>query len=178
MNDALFGALVGGGATCLAAWITIRQQSRQLTEELMQGRFTDAYITLQIYISSWADHAKWNLNLIKLMSEHEPVLPQVSDIEGARVSLFASDEVVAEMSEFAKFVMKYRLAVGHLEQVRKESSMSGPAHPDLKRSLDHLNSTASDLVASAERVHLLLRDDLRGAVRRSAIAQCRNSLRR
>ncbi|NNN09792.1 MAG: hypothetical protein HKL85_11465 [Acidimicrobiaceae bacterium] len=173
MNDALFGALVGGGATCLAAWITIREQGRHVTEELTQGRFTDAYVTLQIYVSSWADHATWNLNLVRLLGETEPVLPQVSDVQGARVSLFASDEVVVEMGKFAQSVMNYRLAVGHLQEVRRASSMTGPAHPDLKEALDQLYSSARELVANAGRFHQLLRNDLRGARCRSAIARWR-----
>ncbi len=135
MNDALFGALVGGGATCLAAWITIREQGRHVTEELTQGRFTDAYVTLQIYVSSWADHATWNLNLVKLIGETEPVLPQVSDVQGAQVSLFASDEVAFEMDEFSKSVMNYRMAVGRLQEVRRASSMTPNRQPRVRHPL-------------------------------------------
>ena len=142
MNDALFGALFGGGATCVAAWITIRQQGVLSRQEILQSRFADAYVTLQIYISSWADHAKWNLDIIKIASQPEPRLPQVSDIEGARVSLFASDEVVSSMNKFSAAVLSYRLAVGRLEEVRRASSMTGPKHPDLDSVLAELMTSA------------------------------------
>ena len=49
MKDTLFGALVGGGAACVAVWITIRQQGLLSRHEILQSRFADAYVTLHIF---------------------------------------------------------------------------------------------------------------------------------
>lgn len=163
VNDALLGALIGGGATCLATYITIRHEGRMSRQAILQSRFADAYVTLQIYISSWADHAQWNLNIIRMAGEKEPTLPQVSDVEGARVSLFASNEVVAAMKGFYLAMARYRLAVGTLEDVRKRQALTGPAIPDLKPAVDGLTTAAKALVASAEDVHQKLRRDLTGS---------------
>lgn len=167
MNDALFGALIGGGTACLTSYFTIRHESRQSRQAILQSRFADAYVTLQIYISSWADHAQWNLNFLRFIGETEPQLPQVSASEGARVSLFASEEVVSRMNTFSKAVSRYRLAVGELEDVRKEQGLTGPESPRLKPALAELKASAQHLVGSAEEVHQALRDDLTSAARRT-----------
>jgi len=162
MNDALFGALIGGGFTCLAAYITIRHQGRLSRQQILQSRFAEAYVTLQLYISSWADHAQWSLAIVRLAGETEPHLPQVSDVEGARVSLFASDAVVAVMERFLAAVQRYRLAVGHLEDLRAQQPLPGAANPALQSAVDDQQESARALVAIAEEVHQRLRDDLRG----------------
>ena len=167
MNDALLGALVGGGATCLATYVTITHQGRWSRQEILQSRFAEAYVTLQLYISSWADHAQWNLSIMRLAGETEPQLPQVSDVEGARVSLFASDEVVAVMNEFLRAVQRYRLAVGSLEEVRRIQPLTGAPIPTLQPAVQELHESARALVSVAEEVHQRLRGDLRGQRSRS-----------
>ena len=162
VNDALLGALIGGGATCLATYITIRHEGRMSRQAILQSRFADAYVTLQIYISSWADHAQWSLNIIRMAGEKEPTLPQVSDVEGARVSLFASDEVVVAMKSFSGAVAMYRLAVGTLEDVYDTQKFTGQAHPGLQPALDERKAAAETVVNSTEDVHQRLRRDLTG----------------
>jgi hypothetical protein len=132
---------------------------------LLQSRFAPAYLTLQRYISKWRDHAQWNLEVLEFLSMPEPEMPQVSDVEAAQVALFASDEAVAAVDDFAKAVLAYRLAVGNLVQVRQVQAqtqgLTGPAVPELKPTMDALRATATALVRSASEVNQRLRQDLR-----------------
>lgn len=157
---ALLGAAIGGGATCLATFLTIRHESRLSARMLIQNRFTDAYLTVQRYVSSWADHAQWNLNVLRFVGEAEPTMPQVSDIEGARVSLFASDDVARAMTAFGTAVSRYRLAVGSLAEVRTRQGLTAPPIPDLQPALDELREAAQLVVSTAVTVHKTMRRDL------------------
>jgi len=169
MGDALVGALVGGGLACLAAWITTRHEGRLARQQILQSRFADAYVTLQLYISGWADRAKWDLDTFRLAGQEEPNLPNVSNTEEARVSLFASDEVVDAMNSFATAILQYRLAVGGVQ--REEERIGAPRGPgsDHERSIERRTRTAGELVAQAERVHQQLRSELRGETSRAAL---------
>jgi hypothetical protein len=162
MEDALVGALVGGGLACLAAWITVRHEGRLARQQILQSRFADAYITLQLYISGWADRANWDLETFRLAGQEEPTLPDVSNTEEARVSLFASDEVVDAMKSFATAILQYRLAIGGVQ--KEEERIGAPRGPgsDHERSIERRTRTAGELVAQAECVHQQLRSELRG----------------
>jgi hypothetical protein len=162
MDNGLLGALIGGAITCIAAYLTLRHDARLARDQLLQSRFAPAYLALQLYISKWADHAQWNLDILKVASLPEPQLPQMSAVEVAQVSLFASDDAVKVANDFGKDVLAYRLAIGNLVQVRHTQSMSGPAVPELKPAVDALHTTARTLVGSAVNVHLTLRRELRG----------------
>jgi hypothetical protein len=182
MNNGLVGAFIGGGATCVVAFLTLRHQERIAREQLLQSRFAPAYLTLQRYISRWRDHAQWNLEFLKFISTPEPEMPQVSEVEAAQVALFASDEAVAAMNDFAKAVSAYRLAVGNLVHVRQVQAqtqgLTGPAAPELKPAMDLLRATATALVKSAGEVHQRLRGDLRGKGSKGPVTRLRLSRRR
>jgi hypothetical protein len=93
----------------------------------------------------------------------------VSNTEEARVSLFASDEVVDAMNSFATAILQYRLAVGGVQ--REEERIGAPRGPgsDHERSIERRTRTAGELVAQAERVHQQLRSELRGETSRAAL---------
>ncbi len=166
MSDALLGALIGGGATCIAAYLAIRQQSLLARHEIEQDRFAEVYTTLQIYIARWADHANWARRFVRLAGEVEPELPQISDIEEARASLFASDAVVEATKAFSQLVLRYRLAVGDHGAAVKAINTPGVPHPDISQVTEEWQASAADLIAAADKVHELLRADLRGIRRR------------
>jgi hypothetical protein len=162
MDNGLLGALIGGGATCVVAYVTIRREERLAREQLRQSRFDPAYLALRLYINKWADHAQWNLNVVRLGNLTEPQLPQISDVELAQASLFATDDAVAATNEFGDVVQAYRLAIGSLEILRQSQSVSGTPDPGLPSAVKQINETATAVVASASNVHQLLRKELRG----------------
>jgi hypothetical protein len=162
MDNGLVGALIGGGATCVAAYLALHREDRIAREQLLQSRFAPAYLTLQLYISKWADHANWNLDTVRIGPTSEPELPQVSDVEGAQVSLFASDDAVEAMNEFAKTITAYRLAVGSVEQIQLSQAAVSSGNASLASALGERRTTARALVESAEIVHQKLRRELRG----------------
>jgi len=162
MNDALFGALIGGGATCLVTYLTLHYQERMAREQLLQSRFAPAYLTLQIYISKWADHATWTVAPIQLSPTPEPQLPEISDVETAQASLFASDDAIKAMNEFIPIVLRYRLEVGRLAEARATQDKLGTVSPEITAAWEALQTAGNALVASAENVHQKLRQELRG----------------
>lgn len=163
MDNGLLGALIGGGAACIVAYLTLHHEQRMAREQLIQSRFAPAYLTLQQYISRWADHAKWNLNVLRVATLPEPQLPPMSDVDVAQVSLFASDDVMIAADAFGRAVTAYQFAIGSLDLIRKSQDMTSPRPvPELRPALDDLKATATDLVNSAVVVHMLLRAELRG----------------
>jgi hypothetical protein len=120
-------------------------------------------MSLQNYISKWADHAQWNLNVIRFIKLPEPQLPILSDVEIAQVSLFASDQVRDASNEFGMVVSGYSFAIEKLNEVRKVQSMIGPATPELLPTLSDLRARAQEVVVSAALVHSLLRSELQGS---------------
>jgi len=160
MNDGLWGAFIGGGVTCVVAYFTLHREERIARERLLQARFTPAYLTLQLYISSWADHAQWNLDTVKIRDE--PNFPEVSNRENAEVSLFTSDGTVAKVEEFQSAVRSYSSAVRRLNEIRKTPFTPGVPNPLLGPAVDQRNSSARDVIALAEAVHQRLRRELRG----------------
>jgi len=135
-------------------------------------------VTLQMYISSWADHAQWTLRTFQLEGEVAPVLPPVSKADEARASLFASDDVVDIMKAFSREIMAYRIEVGHVEQLLAMHSTEAGPRLDLDVALAKRAETARTLVAQAEAVPQKLRDELRNGERRRKFAGIRRRVRR
>jgi hypothetical protein len=160
MDNGLIGALIGGAVTCVAAYLTLRHDGKLAREQLLQNRFAPAYLALQLYISTWADHAQWHVNSVKL-SPNEPPLPDLSDVEIAQVSLFASDAVMTATNQFGDAIRAYRFAIVNLEIVQQMQGLGDSAVvADLRSTIDQRDSAARHLVATAVAVHQKLRKEL------------------
>jgi hypothetical protein len=163
----LVAALIGGYITLKANRESINTQLGIAREQIDQARFSEAYVTLQRYISGWADHAAYRSATFHLSTDVEPKIPSFNEFENATASLFASDDVVAQIDAFTKDVMDYRIAIGSHET---QLASAGGSVDNRQSVIDAAASVivrAKAVVMSAERVHQLMRGEIHGNRKRT-----------
>jgi hypothetical protein len=158
----LVAAFIGGFITLRANRDSIASQLLVAREQIDQSRFSQAYVTLQRYISGWADHAAYNSASFHLNTDVEPTIPSFDEFENATASLFASDEVLSQISTFGKEVTAYRIAIGARESQEDAAAGSVPNAGSLKIARDEVVNRAKKVVALAESVHKIMRNEIQG----------------
>jgi hypothetical protein len=151
-----------------------RQLDRQhewdlAAEERRQERRRDTYLTLEIYITGWADFASWRIRMYE--TEPPTPAPDILRLEPqtmAIANLMASDSVVEAALDFTKKVMSFRVAIGSLEQAQAVVSSELPGSYVQAAEFDSLMRTrGADVVAAQDAVRLMMREELAGAKRLS-----------
>ena len=163
----LVAALIGGYITLKANRESIGTQLRIAREQIDQARFSEAYVTLQRYISGWADHAAYRSATFHLSSDVVPKIPSFSESENATASLFASDDVLAQINQFTKAVTDYRIAIFNHETQMASAEGSIEGRQSVIDAAAKVIERAKAVVAIAESVHQLMRSEIHGNRKRT-----------
>lgn len=158
----VIGALFGGLITWKVNKDSIDAQLRIAREQINQQRFSEAYVTLQRYISGWADHAAYRIRHVRFKGEVAPKLPDISDSEIATSSLFASDEVMTLFDKYGGAVWEYRVAIGNEEILEEFPQITMEERQNMIEARRSTRESATKIVEMAEAMHKHLRSEIQG----------------
>lgn len=158
----VIGALFGGLVSWKVNKDSIDAQLQIAREQIDQQRFSEAYVTLQCYISGWADHAAYRARSVRFKGENEPKLPGISDVEIATSSLFASDDVMDLFDKYGRAVWEYRVAIGPEETLEQFAERSTEDRQELIDARKSTRESATKIVEMAEAVHQHMRFEIQG----------------
>ncbi len=159
----LIGAAMGAFATYKVNNRTLTAQFASEQQRINQQRIESAYLTLQIYITKWADVARWKQAKFHMSGELEPLMPRISGEEEAYAALFTSEATVESIRIFNLRREKFRVDVGTMEDIEEQVKSGGNSPALLNervRAYDELNESAQELIDAAESTHKLLRTEL------------------